>query len=136
MSRKSVIHKSSHFLNSPLFLVGGIVLFVFFGWAALNEYLRERSINAEVNKLKQTIVNMESKNIELKSSLAYIQTPEFQELEAKRQLGVAKEGESVIIFSDKSTSAKSSEKNNSEDGGDKPGRSNPQKWRDYFFGNR
>ena len=133
MSRKSLINKSSFFLSSPFFLVGGVVLFIFFGWAALNEYLRERAIDAEVNELKQTIADFESKNGELKSSLSYIQTPEFQELEAKRQLGLVKDGENVIIFSDK-PSGKIKSSDNETDGEDAPQLSNPQKWLNYFFG--
>ncbi|TAN58238.1 septum formation initiator family protein [Patescibacteria group bacterium] len=132
MSRKSIINKSSSFLSSPMFLLGGVVLFVFFGWAALNEYLRERAIDAEVNELKQTIADLESKNGELKSSLSYIQTPEFQELEAKRQLGLVKDGENVIIFSDKS-SGKSTLSDSETDDKDAPQLSNPQKWWNYFF---
>ena len=135
MSRKSLINKSSSFLSSPMFLVGGVILFVFFGWAALNEYLRERAIDAEVNELKQTIADLESKNGELKSSLSYIQTPEFQELEAKRQLGLAKDGENVIIFSDK-PSGKSSISNDETADGSAPQSSNPQKWWNYFFNSR
>lgn len=118
-----------------MFLVGGVILFIFFGWAALNEYLRERAIDAEVNELKQTIADLESKNGELKSSLSYIQTPEFQELEAKRQLGLAKEGESVIIFSDKPSGKSALSENESDDKG-APQLSNPQKWWNYFFDGR
>ena len=135
MSRKSLINKSSSFLSSPMFLVGGVILFVFFGWAALNEYLRERAIDAEVNELTQTIADLESKNGELKSSLSYIQTPEFQELEAKRQLGLAKDGENVIIFSDK-PSGKSSISNDETADGSAPQSANPQKLWNYFFNSR
>ncbi|MEK7130575.1 MAG: septum formation initiator family protein [Patescibacteria group bacterium] len=135
MSRKSLINKSSSFLSSPLFLAGGVVLFFFFGWAALNEYLRERAIDTEVNELKRTISDLESKNGELKSSLSYIQTPEFQELEAKRQLGLVKDGENVIIFSDKPAGKSSL---SSDEISDESARqsSNPQKWWNYFFENR
>src|SRR3990170_6969503 len=132
VARKSLINKSSSFLSSPFFLAGGIVLLIFFGWAALNEYLRERAIDAEVNELKQTIDGLESKNQELESSLAYIQTPEFQELEAKRQLGLVKDGENVIIFSDK-PSGKSSISDDETADGSAPQLSNPQKWWNYFF---
>src|SRR3990167_8198453 len=133
VSRKSLINKSSSFLSSPFFLAGGIVLLIFFGWAGLNEYLRERAIDAEVNELKQAIDGLESKNQELKSSLSYIQTPEFQELEAKRQLGLVKDGENVIIFSDK-PSGKSTLSGSETDDKDAPQLSNPQKWLNYFFG--
>lgn len=110
-------------------------MFIFFGWAALNEYLRERAIDAEVNELKQTIADLESKNGELKSSLSYIQTPEFQELEAKRQLGLVKDGENVIIFSDKPP-GKSTLSGSESDGETTPQSSNPQKWWNYFFDGR
>ena len=116
-------------------MVGGVVLFIFFGWAALNEYLRERAIDAEVNELKQTIADLESKNGELKSSLSYIQTPEFQELEAKRQLGLVKDGENVIIFSDK-LPGKQKSSDSESDGETAPQLSNPQKWWNYFFNSR
>lgn len=110
-------------------------MFFFFGWAALNEYLRERAIDTEVNELKRTISDLESKNGELKSSLSYIQTPEFQELEAKRQLGLVKDGENVIIFSDKPAGKSSL---SSDEISDESARqsSNPQKWWNYFFENR
>ena len=133
MPRRSIINKSSSFLSSPFFLAGGIVLLIFFGWAGLNEYLSERAIDAEVNELKQAIDGLESKNQELESSLAYIQTPEFQELEAKRQLGLAKDGENVIVFSDK-PAGKIKSSDNETDGEDAPQLSNPQKWLNYFFG--
>lgn len=110
-------------------------MFFFFGWAALNEYLRERAIDAEVDELKKTISKLESNNEELKSSLSYIQTPEFQELEAKRQLGLVKDGENVIIFSDK-PSGKSSISNDEAADGSAPQLSNPQKWWNYFFDGR
>src|SRR3989304_9986483 len=133
VARKSLINKSSSFLSSPMFCVGGVFFFFFFGWAALNEYLRERAIDAEVNELKQAIDGLESKNQELESSLAFIQTPEFQELEAKRQLGLAKDGENVIVFSDK-PAGKIKSSDNETDGEDAPQLSNPQKWLNYFFG--
>lgn len=136
MSRKTVVQKSSHFLSSPLFLIGGTILFLFFSWAALNEYLRERAINNEVENMKKAIAELESKNEELESSLLYVQTPEFQELEAKRQLGLVKEGEKVIIFSDSNASGKFSSKDGASEGGGNPQSSNQQKWWNYFFDNR
>lgn len=132
MPRPSLVKKSTNYLSSPTFLVGGSLLVIFLGWMALNEYFRERAIDAEVQKLKVAIADVEQKNKDLHSSLSYLQTNDFQELEAKRQLGVAKEGEKVIVFTNKSLAIKSSD-NSAGGDGNQSDQSNPQKWWKYFF---
>lgn len=133
MARPSLVKKSTSFLSSPTFLVGGSLLVIFLGWVALNEYFRERAIDSEVQKLKIAIADVEQKNKDLHSSLSYLQTNDFQELEAKRQLGVAKEGEKVIVFTNKSLTAKSSDSSAADRSGDQSEQSNSQKWWRYFF---
>ncbi len=133
MPKQTIVQKSTSFLSSPVFLVGGALLVVFLGWMAVNEYFRERAINVEVEKLRSAIADVESKNKDLQTSLSYLQTSEFQELEAKRQLGVAGEGEGVIIVTNTNTASKSFQAGAASRQGGDENLPNPRKWWKYFF---
>lgn len=133
MPKQTIVQKSTSFLSSSVFLTGGVLLVVFLGWMAVNEYFRERAINVEVAKLRLAIADVEGKNKELQTSLSYLQTSEFQELEAKRQLGVAGEGEGVIIVTNTNGAPKSLQSDKASRRSGNEDLPNPQKWWKYFF---
>lgn len=55
-----------------------------------------------INKEKEKIAQLTQKNEELREKLKEIQTEEFVEREARDSLGLAKEGETVVVIEEES----------------------------------
>jgi cell division protein FtsB len=56
-----------------------------------------------VEKERERLIQLEKKNNELTKKLEMVQTTAFVEKEARERLGMAKEGDTVIIMDDSST---------------------------------
>lgn len=123
------------FFLSKLFIVAGVVVLLVIGTATVRDFLQRQQINKEVDDLKGQISGLEKGNDELNSLISYLQTSQFIEAEAKTKLGLAREGESVVVISkpDSPTIDPASVRSVGLNvGEDVP---NPKRWWLYFWGN-
>lgn len=84
-----------------------------------------------IKKAQDNLTALQNKNTNLQNLLLYYKTDTFKELEARRQLGLKKPGESVIVIpensDDKKTSESSADQNNTNQE-EKQNSSNLEKW--------
>ncbi len=120
------------FLSSKIFFILGIVVFGFLLFALLNKFFESREIDQEIKESEQEIARLETKNLELKELLNYLDTDAFLEQEARLKFNMQKPGESVMVVS-----GGSGDDQNKKDlavlTAEDKFRSNPAKWWDYFF---
>ncbi|EKE13972.1 MAG: hypothetical protein ACD_12C00726G0003, partial [uncultured bacterium] len=74
----------------------------------------------------------EHRNQELNNLINYLQTDAYKEIQARKQLGLQKEGEVAISIQSDLTKPEISPENSDDDNMTEI-KSNPRKWWDYFF---
>ena len=123
--------KKFKWLASGAFIVIGLAAIIFLGVAAGKETYRKYQIQKEINSLQREAEKFGEKNQELGRLIEYFQTDAYKELEARKKLGLQKEGERVVIIKP-SPENYLSEISNFESAENKDG-SNLKKWWRYFF---
>ena len=123
--------KKFKWLASGAFIVIGLAAIIFLGVAAGKETYRKYQIQKEIDSLQREAEKFGEKNQELGRLIEYFQTDAYKELEARKKLGLQKEGERVVIIKP-SPENYLSEISNFESAENKDG-SNLKKWWGYFF---
>lgn len=116
-----------------IFFIAGIAVAVFISSSAFREAYRSRTIEKEVESLKQDAQRVQNDNKELSERIAYFETPQFQEKVAKEKLNLQNPEENVVVVkpSVKQIEQKSADQVAvADDGQDVP---NYRKWWDFFF---
>lgn len=117
-----------------ILLVIGMAVLVLIIIAVGKETNKKNQVQAEIDKLREEAEKIEKDNSQLTDKLAYFESQDFQEKEAKDKLNLQNPEEKVVII--KPSLAKEA-KNNSDSQPDrvevKIKMSNVQKWWDYFF---
>jgi len=101
MKQKQRKHRATRyerFQESNVVLVVGVVLLVGLLVVLGRELLRRHDIREQLSSIQDEITMLESRNTELEGLIGYLETPSFQEREARVKLGLQEEGESVIII--------------------------------------
>lgn len=80
-----------------VFFVAGIVLAVFISISAVREAYRSKTIEKEVENLKQEAQRIQSENEAMTQRIAYFETAQFQERIAKEKLNLQKPDENVVV---------------------------------------
>jgi len=131
--------------ESFFWLIRGIIVllaltFFLFGYAFSKELKKKKKIREEILSLQEEAQKVEKENMEIKKRIAYLNSKDFQEIEAKERLNLQNPGEKVVVVSPGPISQDekeivSSPENNKQITEDfsKDYRSNPQKWWDYFL---
>ncbi len=112
-------------------LIGGLIFLIFISIGLSKEVLRRHQINKEIERVKKEIEDLEKKNQELSSLVDYLSTESFKEIQARRELGFQKEGETAI-----SIQSKEEEGEEVKEGEQKEEISSSKKWWNYFFASR
>jgi len=86
-----------------------------------------RTTSQKVAEAQARLEKLKAENEKLNQDLEYTKTEEFKEKEIRDKLGLAKEGEAVVIL------PKDNESDKREEIRDKS-KANWEKWRDIFFG--
>lgn len=102
-----------------------LVVVVSFG----REVARRYTINRELVGLRSQVNDLQKQKSQISDMIEYFRSPLFQEQEARKKLGLAKPGESVIIVPLTNTNAAASTQQEQPELA-----SNPLKWWQYFFG--
>lgn len=121
---------------SRWFLIGGVIILVFFVISGARAIYQNYQINQEINQLKIETERLQAKKLETLNLLNYVQSSTFVEDKARAELNLLKPGEKMAIVQ----SSKNSRVTPSFSGQEKinlvqstPALSNPAKWWRYFF---
>jgi len=119
--------------SAAIVLVAGGLTIVFL-IAIGRELFQGHQVRTQVKRLRAEITAEETRQRQLQDLLTYLQSPTFQERQARLELGLQKSGERVIILPPGSSSDTVTEP------ADGSARSvptapttNPGRWFDYFF---
>lgn len=110
-----------------------IALYIAFSWAwgALNMMDRNYKLQKELSKKQQELRLIEVESITLELEKKYYQTREYQELAARKNLGLVQAGEKVLILPPNTSKDTSDESYTAEKVYKK---SNFQEWMDFLSG--
>ncbi|HBI33982.1 MAG TPA: hypothetical protein DEA43_04920 [Candidatus Moranbacteria bacterium] len=113
--------------------IAGIVLAVFISVSAVRESYRSRTIEKEVETLKQEAQRIENENEAMRERISYFETAEFQEKIAKEKLNLQKPDENVVVV--KQRVEKQVQENDDQGGVVQDEKVDPNylKWWNFFF---
>src|SRR3990172_948789 len=120
------------YLKSKTFFVIGLVLVVLMGYLLSKELNRRYRISREIEGLEQEIARFDNQNEELSRLVDYLQTPEYQERQARPLLNLQKPGEFAVAFPPSAVEEQ-------DPMGAVPSESavsNYRQWWDYFFSSK
>ncbi len=124
--KKKQHHIPKVLLSKGLFFVL-IALLLFFSVSMLREVKRKQGIQKDIMALEQELLEVEANNSRLSNLIDYLKTDDYAELEAKKRLGLKKQGEKVLLVT--KTGSVDAVDNNA-DLEDLP---NWKNWWNYFF---
>lgn len=82
---------------SSIFVLSGLAIAAVVSFRATKEAGRNNKIEEEVAALQREAEKIRKDNQNLEERIAYFETQEFQEREAKEKLNFQKEGEKVVV---------------------------------------
>lgn len=85
-------------LSSSFLMILLALLLVYLGYQLFEVYQKNKLINDEMDSLEQEILVLDEKIIDLDSTIEYLESDLFVEEEGRTKLGLAKEGEQVVII--------------------------------------
>lgn len=101
--QKQTEQKNSTFRNVVYALVAILLLAVllYITYRVSNQVYRQNQINLEISNLQSNISRLNQENQDLNELIAYLQTDDFKEKEAKDKLNLIKEGEKLVLVKEK-----------------------------------
>ncbi|MBI3573018.1 MAG: septum formation initiator family protein [Candidatus Kerfeldbacteria bacterium] len=114
-------------------VISGALLLVF-SVAIVREVLNWHQIHQQVSRLRQQISVESRRQKQLQDLIHYLQSPTFQEREARLDLGLKKNGERVIVVPATNDSLSSNPSISSADQTSTAPVKSVDRWWGYFFG--
>jgi cell division protein FtsB len=133
MQKRSEKKATSWLVGIVLALGIGLLGVIFF--ALIKETYRKKQVLGEIKQLQDEAARIEKENSDIKEKLAYFDSRDFREKEAKDKLNLQDPGENLLIIkpSPSKEAALGTAENKTEPQEDILQVSNPQKWLNYFF---
>lgn len=121
-------------LLTTLFL---LVLIASVAWPLSRRWLKGNEVNREIAGLEAEITDLNKRNSDLRRLIDYLESDQFVDEQARRNLNLKKPGEEVVVIDDGSEAAVRPEQEEiyrlaSELPKEKKP-ANPVKWFEYFF---
>ncbi|MBU1160838.1 MAG: septum formation initiator family protein [Patescibacteria group bacterium] len=111
-----------------------ILIIILIGFPLVRNINKQSETNQEIESLKKEITEFESNNKTLTNLIAYLESNQFVEEQARLNLGLKKPWESIAVIENKNNIASSSLIiDNSNNTIINKKLSNQKKWWDYFF---
>lgn len=100
--RKKLLNLNSKSIEKPkyLFTIVTIFLVFFLGFSFLRNIGKVSKVKKEIKEREMRVENLRTENERLKSTLTQTQSGEFVEKQIRDKLGLAKEGEIVLVMPD------------------------------------
>lgn len=132
MARDSEKNKSS--MLPKLVLIIGFFVLIAAAFFLAKEFYKKRQIQNEITKLEQEAAKINRENLEIQDKIAYLQSRDYQEREAKDKLNLQNPGENVVVIKPGVAREQVVEAENENIPQPLPPVvPNPQKWWKYFF---
>jgi len=109
-------------------LIGSVLVAVILSVNSARKILSFHGTSEKVNEAQIRLEDLKRENEGLKNELEYKKSDEFKEMEIRNRLGLAKEGETVVIV------PKDDDERRTTNDESSLKKSNWQKWKDLFFG--
>lgn len=126
--------KSKPLLVKAILILGVVALF-FIAAAIYREIAKKREIQNKINELQQEAEQISRANALVQDKIAYLESKDYQEREAKDKLNLQSPGENTVVI--RPTIASKDNKTEVENGPIEPPvvpqESNWAKWWNYFF---
>ncbi len=136
--KKDKKNSLSKFLFSSAILacLGLIVIFII-SIPLVKSLNQKNQVKEEISVIQQEIDNLKSENQDLENLIEYLNSDQFLEEQARLNFGLKRQGENVVVVTDKEKVAGVSTTSQAifGDRNSEPEKSNPQKWFAYFFEN-
>jgi len=120
---------------SKLFIILAIAILIAIFFAIWKEMNRKGQVEAEIEKLKNEAHKIERENTSLSDKVAYLESVDFQEKEARDKLNLQGQGENVVIIKPNTAKVLGTDKKTEAPAETQiiVRKSNVEKWWNYFF---
>jgi len=108
----------------------GLAIIILISFPLAKNISRRYKLNKEIQGLGKEISDLETRNKDLKQLISYLESDQFVEEKARLDLGLKKEGESVVVIQENPADAS---KASNEENAKKENLTNFDKWWNYFF---
>lgn len=135
--------KNNYFkkINQRFLTLLGLIAIILISLPFAKNTFKQYRIDKEISELKEEIGALENKNVDLKNFVAYLESDQFAEEQARLNLGLKKPGEELTVIKmapgQALTGTSSGRTIFNITGYEKPApqvrKSNPRKWLNYFF---
>lgn len=130
------------FFNQKFLTLLGLAVIILISFPLAKNTIKQYRINKEISGLKKEIAALENKNVDLKNFVAYLESGQFAEEQARLNLGLKKPGEELTVIKPAAGQGRSDAASSAAPIFNIPGlekakpaakQSNPKKWLNYFF---
>ena len=126
-----------NFLSSRWVTIIAFIIIVYAAFGLVKITWQNYQVNQKISSLQDEIKKSDEENFELKNKIDYYKTDAYKERQAREELNLQKPGEIVIVIPNNSQNEVNTKKKEETKTNEKSDyRSNIQKWREYFFGNK
>jgi len=126
--------------NQKVLALIGLTIIVLISFPLVKNLRQRHRINQEIEQLNKEIANLETRNVNLKELLGYLESDQFVEEQARLNLGFKKQGEEVVVIKDENKqipSGQINDKDNNLSGSENEPQYKSanclQRWWRYFF---
>lgn len=129
--------KKKFFIWLLLFL--GFLAIVFVAFATYRELNKKKEVQLEIEKLQEEAQRIDQENSLIQEKITYLQSRDYQDLEAKDRLNLQNPGENVVVVKSSIVKIDTAQGNSGEEivadteTADVVSKSNFIKWYSYFF---
>jgi cell division protein FtsB len=130
---EKIERKISLIMAKLVFLAGFFAVIALFFFLA-KEFYKKRQIQSEINKLQEEAQRISKKSLEIQDKIAYFESKDYQEREAKDKLNLRSPDENVIVIKPGLAEEQFITNENIQSVPEPTDRiSNQKKWWNYFF---
>ncbi|OIO46989.1 MAG: hypothetical protein AUJ28_01495 [Parcubacteria group bacterium CG1_02_37_51] len=90
---------TAKFYQSKWFIIFLILIIVFFLYQIWQDYYQQHDLRQEIIHLEDQLLSVTEEQQALAETMAYVQSDDFVEIEARTKLNLRKPGEQIIIVS-------------------------------------
>jgi cell division protein FtsB len=117
-----------------------LVLIAFVSYAIFEESYEKKQVSDEIEKLRAEAERIEKDNSQIREKIAYLESREFREKEARDKLNLQGEGEKLVVVKPSLSQETFTQEGDPSSGNEddqvlssQSKKENYKKWWDYFF---